>query len=307
MINKKLLIVPTDLSQLIDGNKVILNRLCNVAIANVTTSIPLVNDAIVPEGHHVSTEVELEKTFNKNDMVSNAKNVLIDIGYREEDISNLILAVEDNSNNATTIESRLLEYLNNNNNLIYLASAGSLLTNNTVDIYYHKVDKCIYIAPELSSLGSPIVFDGINFEIDIYRVAPLEFKESALSSITFDPETTRYYPDMKFKDSAVDNSITLATARADINIHLVVLEGLNHYAMKQEYARYTGKSGSNQANNVQTDHLIHILVLDIDAAELLEDNLNVRQGVIMQASPFQWRMKHTGKTRIGKLTFPLYF
>lgn len=291
---KKLLMIPSNLSLLFVNGVIDANKLSNVAMANISCSIPLVNDAIVTStvNEHITSEIEQSKITSKNDMASNTKNVLIDIGPSELTISEMM---------ALTTEEEVLAYLTLKNKLIYLASAASLLTNNVIDIYYHTVDKCIYISPELSHLGSPIIFNGITTDIDLYKVAPLEFK-STLSNTMFAGDN-RYYSDMEFKP--LDTSLGLANAKTDLTTYTMLLQGLNHYSLKSEYSRNTEKQGT--ANAVFTDSLVHIILIDELASDLLVDNTQVRQGLIMQATPYEWRLRSTGKSTINKLAFPIRF
>lgn len=291
---KKLLMIPSDLSLLFTGGAIIPNKLNNIAMADINCSIPLVNEAIVTSTlkSHLTSDSEQTKTTLKNDMVSSAKNILIDIGAEENKISEILLLTD---------ETALLDYLANNNKLIYLASTASLLTNNVIDMYYHTVDKCIYVSPELSQLGTPILFNGVTIEIDLYRVAPLQL-ESTLTSTLFKGDT-RYYPDMEFKH--LDLSQGLAKAKTDVTAYAMLLQGLSHYTLKSEYTRITEKNG--QANNVFTDNPIHIIVLNEPAENLLEDNSQVRQGLIIQATPSEWRLKSTGRCNINNIAFPIRF
>lgn len=293
---KKLLMIPADLSLLLVDGLIPASKLSNVAMAHVSCSVPLVNDAIVSVAvnSHVTSEVEQSKITTKNDMSSNTKNILVDIGNEESVIEDLM---------QLTTEASILAYLNTNNKLIYLASTASLLTNNVIDIYYHTVDKCLYISPELSHLGSPIVFNGINIEIDLYRIAPLELK-ATFSSTIFHGDN-KYFPDMEFKPDALDLTNGIGIAKTDITAYTMLLQGLNHYALKSEYSRNTEKNGT--ANAVFADSMVHIIVLDELASNLLKDNLQVRQGLIIQATPYEWRLKGTGKTNINRLAFPLRF
>lgn len=291
---KKLLMIPSDLSLLFVDNVISANKLSNVAMANISCSVPVVNDAIVSSvvNTHITSEIELSKITTVNDMSSNTKNILIDIGANESNISDM-LALAD--------ETAVLAYLTANNKLIYLASVASLLTNNVIDIYYHTTDKCLYVSPELSHLGSPIVFNGISIEIDLYRVAPL-LLDTTLTSTIFHHDM-KYYPDLEFKP--LDTTEGVAVAKTDISAYNMIMQGLNHYALKSEYSRNTEKNGI--ATSVYSDSMVHIIVLETLASDLLLDNTQVRQGLILQATPYEWRLKGTGKTTINKIAFPIRF
>ncbi len=293
MKTKSLLLIPSDISKITENGTLPgalnINRITqSVIAAEINMSIPIVTDNIVNINTHLSTTYEQKQLFSAEEMTSINKNIIIDI------------EVDDMLNNCLT-GTELLEYIKANNNMIYIASAKSLLTNSVIDIYYHKIDKCLYISPELSAVGNPPVpMSGMN--ISMHRVAPLNIAASINSSTMFS-EDTEYYKTLNFKDSVVDLSAGLAIAKTDISVYTMLMQGLNTYAVSSEYSRNTNTGGT--VNQLGKDRPVHLIVLETPASQLLDSN-NINSCLIVQASPHDWKLRTAGKSILNKIVFPIH-
>lgn len=293
MKTKSLLLIPSVISKITEDGTLpgalSINRITqSVITAEINMSIPIVVDDIVHVKNHLSTTYEQKQLIHIAEMTSADKNIVIDV------------ELDDLLNNCLT-GTELLEYIKVNNNMIYIASAKSLLTNSAIDIYYHKVDKCLYITPELSAVGNPpMPISGMN--ISMYRIAPLNI-ESPLNSSTMFAENTEYYKTLKFKDSVVDLSAGLAIAKTDVTVYTMLMQGLNTYAVSSEYSRNTNTGGT--VNQLGKDRPVHLIVLETLANELLDNN-HIHSCLIAQASPHDWKLRTAGKSMLNKIVFPIH-
>ena len=293
MIYKQLLLIPSDIAKLTKDNTLAgeLDKdriIASGAIAEINISIPIVSDNIVKPVTHLSTTFEQKELIEKTEMSSSAKNILIDVDL-EELLEECLVGTE------------LLAYIKENTKLIYIASTKSLLTNSIVDIYYHSVDKCLYVAPELSPLGNPpAIVSSMN--ISLYRVAPLKLETSLNSSTMFSIDTG-YYNSLEFKDTATNLDSGLVTAKTDVTVYTLLVQGLNSNAVNSEYSRNTATGGTS--NNLNKDRPIHLIVLEEPATNLLKNNI-LNSCLIAQATPYDWRLRVSGKSAINKIAFPIH-
>ena len=289
---RKLLLLPSDISKMtdngtmagaLDNNKIVNSSL----IAEVSISVPIVTDDIVNQTTHLSSAFEQKKIITKAEMTSDDKNILVDV-----DLEDLLVSC--------LTGTEMLDYIKENNKLIYIASAKSLLTNNVIDIYYHSEDKCIYVCPELSAVGNPPKsVSGLN--ISIYRVAPLNL-EASLNSSTMFSNSTKYHA-LNFKDDITNLDAGLAVAKTDIAVYTLLVQGLNTYAVQSEYSRNTETGGTS--NNLGKDRPVHLIVLEKPAEELLSSNY-INSSLIVQATPYDWRLRTASKNVLNKIAFPLH-
>lgn len=293
MKTKSLLLIPSVISKITEDGTLpgalSINRITqSVITAEINMSVPIIVDDIVHVKNHLSTTYEQKQLIHIVEMTSADKNIVIDV------------ELDDLLNNCLT-GTELLEYIKVNNNMIYIASAKSLLTNSAIDIYYHKVDKCLYVTPELSAVGNPpMPISGMN--ISMYRVAPLNI-ESSLNSSTLFSENIEYYKTLKFKDSIVDLSAGLAIARTDVTVYTMLVQGLNTYAVSSEYSRNTNTGGN--VTQLGKDRPMHLIVLETPADELLDNN-NINSCLIVQSSPHDWKLRTAGKNMLNKIVFPIH-
>lgn len=290
---KNLLLLPSDIASITsDGTMegtLDINRMTQACIrAEIAASIPVIRDDLIKAQTHLSSDVEQTASYTKASMTSTTKNILAEV-----DLEDLLT----NCTNGT----ELLAYLKENTKLVYIASCKSLMTNNAIDIYYHTVDKCMYVSPELSSAGTPPNLVA-GLDIVLFRVAPLVLEDSLNSSSIF-ASNTKYFNNFNFSASAVDLTAGLAVAKSDVTTCVILAQGLNTYSTATEYSRNTTTGGT--ANQLGKDRPIHIVVLDELASNLLESNI-IESAIVMQSTPTDWRLRRVSKSAINKIAFPIH-
>ena len=286
-IEKSLHIFPLDLTTMFksDGslNTRLLKRKARMLLNNST---PIINSVITDQKNVMSVSADNTKTFQKHTQLNDHKSIYVEASFTEAEIA------------AVTDADSLKDLINSKNNLFYLASAISTFSENVVDIYYSKSEKCLVVAPELSLLGSVLPANEFLLDIAGWKVGLLNI-QGLQTDFNFSKDVRyRPLPDLTITDSATH----IAESRTDVSVHSILLQGLATFPYISEYMRKTG----NGDVNMLKDTPVQIIVLEEDTVNMLAGN-KFDHHFVVQNTPFTYKLHQINDVECKKIAFPIFF
>lgn len=293
--DKRLLIMPTDLTKMFENGKLNQRFLSRIVNGISIQSIPIINPAIIEEKISLSNVIESKDTYLKADVFGADKSILIEVDFTEEDI----IALDAAADQAAAI-ALLTTIIKSKNNLIYIGSAKSKFTNNVIDIYYSILDACFLVFPELTILGSTLPANAFEITLEFYKLAPLEVA-GLQPELGFKAET-KYRPMANMKPAFLNIASGIAEAKSDISTYSLLLQGLSTYSYNSEYMR---KSDNGDVNMLK-DTLVQLIVIETPTIDMLEKD-KMTQQFIVQKSAISFGLQQISDVQNSKIAFPLFF